>query len=338
MVDNIFLMIALSFLQGAKIDSIPREQIVVYAEYSINSIPDTGQGIPITITPGQSTPIQIDNLPLNVGDVVYIRVKTSPTGLWGAPKGIKYLKHGEIREVRIVAAEYFIGPDPGEGNGTPISMTMGTIVPLEFSVDTTDIVRIRVKDALGQWSSPMGRKFRMSTIRDAEYFVKRWYGDTLPVTPLKPWDGAFDGMIEVGVDTISLDGGFRDGDTVFVRFQNDDYRWSPYAIATELVGVEEEADQHFPKVFNLHQNSPNPFHSTTSIQYAVAKPTTVNLRIYNVAGQVVRTLANAPQKPGYYTMEWDGRDENGQMVAPGVYFYRLETEQFKNTKKLILVR
>ncbi|MEW6687036.1 MAG: FlgD immunoglobulin-like domain containing protein, partial [Candidatus Edwardsbacteria bacterium] len=64
----------------------------------------------------------------------------------------------------------------------------------------------------------------------------------------------------------------------------------------------------------------------------------VSLKIYNVAGQVVKTLVNEPQEPGYYAVRWDGKNESGVGVASGVYFYRLRAGDFTATKKMILVK
>jgi len=100
-----------------------------------------------------------------------------------------------------------------------------------------------------------------------------------------------------------------------------------------------------PKEFALFQNTPNPFMSTTTIGYAIplgdAKSKTqkarCQLRIYDASGRVVKTLVDKPQGPGYYRVEWDGRDENGRILPSGTYFYRLECNKFKETKKLILL-
>jgi len=60
--------------------------------------------------------------------------------------------------------------------------------------------------------------------------------------------------------------------------------------------------------------------------------------VYNVAGQRVRTLVNGRQRAGYKAIEWDGRDDAGRRVAPGVYFYRMKAGRFEATRKLTLLR
>jgi hypothetical protein len=105
--------------------------------------------------------------------------------------------------------------------------------------------------------------------------------------------------------------------------------------------VEEEMTEgEVPAKFYLSANYPNPFNPVTRIKYTVgsknAKP--VTLRIYNVLGQLVRTLVDEPKEPGTYEVIWDGKDESGDQVASGVYFYKLEAEDFSQTKKMVLIR
>ena len=92
------------------------------------------------------------------------------------------------------------------------------------------------------------------------------------------------------------------------------------------------------KAFQLGQNYPNPFNPTTTIQYDIPQITTVQLNIYNLLGQKVRTLINKKQSPGHYSVTWDGKDDLGKTVASGIYLYQLQTEHFVQTKKMILMR
>ena len=64
----------------------------------------------------------------------------------------------------------------------------------------------------------------------------------------------------------------------------------------------------------------------------------MSLKVYNVAGELVRTLANEARPAGPYTMTWDGRDSNGANVASGVYFYRLVAGDFTQTRKMVLLK
>lgn len=96
-----------------------------------------------------------------------------------------------------------------------------------------------------------------------------------------------------------------------------------------------------PSDYALHQNYPNPFNPGTDITYqlsAVRSAVHTTLKIYNILGQEVRTLVNESQKPGSYIITWDGRDEYGNEVSGGLYFYRLEAGEWTATRRMLLLK
>ncbi|MCH7549036.1 MAG: T9SS type A sorting domain-containing protein, partial [Candidatus Krumholzibacteriota bacterium] len=88
----------------------------------------------------------------------------------------------------------------------------------------------------------------------------------------------------------------------------------------------------------LRQNYPNPFNPVTTIEYSLGERSHVTLRIYNVAGQLVRTLIDDVRVAALHTATWDGQNDAGQGVASGVYFYRLQSAGFVQTKKMVLLK
>jgi hypothetical protein len=91
--------------------------------------------------------------------------------------------------------------------------------------------------------------------------------------------------------------------------------------------------------YSLSQNYPNPFNPSTTISYTLKNHATVSLKIYNVAGQLIRTLVNEAKNPGQvHTATWDGRNDAGQSVSSGVYFYKLVAGDFVQTKKMVLLK
>ena len=88
----------------------------------------------------------------------------------------------------------------------------------------------------------------------------------------------------------------------------------------------------------LAQNYPNPFSRSTIIRYGVARTGHVELKIYDISGRLIKTLINATQKPGVYITKWDGSDDRLKKVASGVYFCKFTADEFKNTRKIILIR
>jgi hypothetical protein len=97
-----------------------------------------------------------------------------------------------------------------------------------------------------------------------------------------------------------------------------------------------------PRQTSLAQNIPNPFNPVTRIEFDLAQDGQVSLTIYDVAGRLVRTLIDAPMTRGRYTGEkatvWDGFDNAGTRVSSGIYFYRLETAGFTDTRKMVVLR
>jgi hypothetical protein len=89
---------------------------------------------------------------------------------------------------------------------------------------------------------------------------------------------------------------------------------------------------------SLAQNYPNPFNPSTTIKYSVKENTHVSLKIYNVAGQLVRTLVDSDMKAGAYTEIWNGRSNADTPVSSGVYFCKLVTKDFSKTKKMVLLK
>jgi hypothetical protein len=91
--------------------------------------------------------------------------------------------------------------------------------------------------------------------------------------------------------------------------------------------------------YSLSQNYPNPFNPQTAIQFTVKEQAPVSLKIYNAAGQLVKTLVDDVRTPGVvHTIEWNGRNNSGQSVSSGVYFYKLVTKNFTQTKKMVLLK
>jgi len=99
-----------------------------------------------------------------------------------------------------------------------------------------------------------------------------------------------------------------------------------------------EEPPQLPVTLELMQNYPNPFNPTTSISYSVSSNNIVNLEIYNIKGQNIRTLVNEVKETGTYEVEWDGTNSNGNDVSSGVYLYRLVSGKITDTKKMILLR
>lgn len=90
--------------------------------------------------------------------------------------------------------------------------------------------------------------------------------------------------------------------------------------------------------YQLYQNYPNPFNPSTVIEYNILERNFVSLKIFDVLGRVVKTLVNQEQGNGFYSVEWNGKNDYDNGVSSGIYFYRIESGEFVETKKMILLR
>jgi hypothetical protein len=111
-----------------------------------------------------------------------------------------------------------------------------------------------------------------------------------------------------------------------------------YDIKTDPNGVRANVNDNLPKTFALSQNYPNPFNPNTEVAFDLPVRTHVTLTVYNVLGQQVTTLVNEPLAAGSYVADWNGHSSSGTEAASGIYFYRLHTEQFTQTKKMVLLK
>lgn len=103
--------------------------------------------------------------------------------------------------------------------------------------------------------------------------------------------------------------------------------------------VDDNMPSEAPRRFRLYQNYPNPFNPTTTISWQLALGSEVELTIYNLLGQKIRTLVNSRKSAGTYQVQWDGRNSAGHQVVSGVYVYRLNAgNRFVQTRKMLLLR
>jgi len=126
-----------------------------------------------------------------------------------------------------------------------------------------------------------------------------------------------------------------------LRVADDQQVWSDLS---NLIFVETAfefgagTDDELPDQFELSQNYPNPFNPVTTIQYTVANREHVSVAVYNILGQVTRRLVDEVQDPGDYSVIWDGNDQYGRPVATGVYLYRLISDTYNQSRKMVLMK
>jgi hypothetical protein len=112
-----------------------------------------------------------------------------------------------------------------------------------------------------------------------------------------------------------------------------------YPVILNTGAVHDDQTPGVPSAFALGQNYPNPFNPSTEIRYDVPKDgSRVSIRIYDVAGRLVRILVDQMENAGSKSVLWDGLDNKGGQVASSVYFYRMDAPGFERTRKMVLLR
>lgn len=145
--------------------------------------------------------------------------------------------------------------------------------------------------------------------------------------------------IDAGDNSVAPDSDL-DGNQRIVDGNDDDsavvdmgaYEFQP------LVGITEDKLPFSASDFVVLQNYPNPFNPQTTIEYYLPRSTWVNLTIYNVLGRKIKVLVNDFQTKGKKSVTWDGKDQKGRIAASGIYFYRLETTDYVESKKMLLIK
>jgi hypothetical protein len=138
------------------------------------------------------------------------------------------------------------------------------------------------------------------------------------------WDEAYD----IAVD---------DSGNVYVTGRSGgDYATIKYVQGE--VFVEEEDQVGIVSSFVLHQNYPNPFNPQTIIEYTLNSPSEVSLGVYNIKGQLVKTLIDGHREKGFHRVLWDGKNDKGEKTSSGIYYYQFKAEDYVETKKMVKLR
>ena len=118
-------------------------------------------------------------------------------------------------------------------------------------------------------------------------------------------------------------------------------QWSDYsdiiAVVYNAVMDVIEAD-NIPSTYSIHQNYPNPFNPMTTINFELPIKEFVNIRIYDLMGRNIRSLINMVQDAGYRSVQWNATNDLGQPVTAGMYIYTIQAGDFRQTKKMLLLK
>jgi len=97
-------------------------------------------------------------------------------------------------------------------------------------------------------------------------------------------------------------------------------------------------DEILPITYNLYNAHPNPFNPSTTIDYELPENGLVNITIYDITGRHISTLVSSHQYAGYKSIQWNATNNHGERVSAGIYLYKIQTGEFRQTKKMVLLK
>lgn len=216
---------------------------------------------------------------------------------------------------------------PGIGEEVAIAVDMADYVELkgygfrvQYDADVLEFVGVRSESNLlgeGELAAP-----RAITQTEGEVAIAA-YGETVS-------EGSLDLNVVFRTKT--------EIENTYIDVTESEVRDGNYAVNQIALPAPVQI-QTRPEAFALRNNYPNPFNPSTTIKYALPEASYVQLEVYNVVGQVVRTLVADHQNAGRYVVQWDATDDSGQNLSSGIYFYRLQAGgEFLEVKKMLLLK
>ncbi len=176
------------------------------------------------------------------------------------------------------------------------------------------------------WDPPTQRDIDV-----VQYVIYR--GTSANLTPTSP-------LTTVKLVTTYLDASTTLGSTYYYKIAAIDNAGNVGDLSNviSLRATDVEKIAGLPTDYNLEQNYPNPFNPTTQIGFSLPNASFVKVGIYNVSGELVRTLANDVMSAGIYRFTWNATDNQGRSVSSGVYIYRIQADKFVSSRKMLLLK
>ena len=181
----------------------------------------------------------------------------------------------------------------------------------------------------GEQKTGFNRQQKFNTISTNSYSsIPGSASDIMSVTKSGPFNIAPGDSVKIAL-AIVIGNGTAD------LYQNALKARENYDIATDLG---DEGESNLPDEFALHQNYPNPFNPSTTISFDLNKKQDIELTIYNLLGQKVRTLYSGSIDAGSHRIEWDATDDSHQKISSGIYFYKLAAHEQTASRKMMLLK
>ena len=127
-------------------------------------------------------------------------------------------------------------------------------------------------------------------------------------------------------------------DTIINLNDQDYYGAAPDMGATETEFILNIENELLPNNFALYQNQPNPFNPITTLRYDLPQNEMINITIYDMKGRIIKTLVNSSQTAGHKTIQWNATNDKNKPVSAGLYLYTIQAGEFRQTKKMVLLK
>ncbi len=295
-----------------------------WIEYS----PDAGQTwFTLVAGTGITSPYSWNVSSLTNGARYQVKITVSDRNVYPSLKGFARTSNFTIS----ISGNDYIGPKV-----LPMSIVLKTNPKIVTASDRLLPFSAIVDDSLSGLSNIAGAEWSLGSNAAAP-----GSGDAM-----NPADGSWNAIREGVVDTfgITYNPGNTDICTVWVRGRDARNNWGPALMRTftiidgQLIPGVAEDGRLIPFHFGLSNPMPNPFSRTVAIRFGVPKACQASLKIYNAAGQLVKTLVDGMVEPGIHDLVWNGTDNHERRMSAGIYFYEFEAENYSSTRKIVLVR
>ena len=219
----------------------------------------------------------------------------------------------------------------GSSNGNPTYTNVNTDLTLPVELTSFDILSSRNNSIILQWVTE-------SEINNLGFNLDR-------KTPITDWTQIasyvthpeLQGQGSVSHQTIYTftDNTVQEYESYDYRLSDVDYDGNVEYHSLQLMGV---SSSNIPEQFVLYPNYPNPFNPVTTIRYDLSKESFVDIKIYDMLGNVVNNLLNTNQSSGYKSVQWNATNYKGAPVSAGLYLYTIQAGKFRQTKKMVLLK
>jgi len=227
-----------------------------------------------------------------------------------------------------ILGDHSVTDSPGEFYENNSTSILKTVAPVNFSGVSTDVAMIL-------WH-------KYYTEHDNDYCILEYSFDGDVWTTFRIFSGNTNDWKQ---EIIFLPELAISGSSVYFRFvlDTDDSHNDPGWWIDDLKIIASTGafvNNNIPDYYSeLHGNYPNPFNPETVISFSIAESSShVNLEVFNIRGQKVKTLINEELQSGIHTTVWDGKDELGKSVSSGIYFYKMQNVDYTKTRKMILMK